>query len=221
MLDATHSYNLLVGVASQEVPSLNRVKPGDPDSSYIIIKLTNGPGIVGAQMPFGLPPLPQATIDAIRQWIANGALPPAAASASTAEAMQKLQHSMAQVSPAAFKVSFTSPVDGSTVDTPLRQIAVVFNHEVDASLVNSTNLTLERLDLTADSGGGAQPLAIPSYLALAKGNASTVLITPVTALLPGTYRVTARGSGGGVIADLNAQALAGGYSFTFTVDGSP
>lgn len=222
MLDAAHSYNLLVGVASQEVPSLDRVKAGDPNSSYIIVKLTNGPGIVGAQMPFGLPPLPQATIDAIRQWIANGAPPPAATAVSPAEAMQKLQRSMARVPPATgFKVSFTSPVNGSIVDIPLRHIVIAFNHEVDASLVNSTNLTLERLDLTAESGLGAQPLSIPSYLALAEGNASTVVITPVTALLPGTYRVTARGSGGGVIADLDAQALAGDYSFTFTVDGSP
>jgi hypothetical protein len=222
MLDAAHSYNLLVGIASQEVPSLDRVKQGDPDSSYIIIKLTNGPGIVGAQMPFGLPPLPQATINAIRQWIANGALPPSAVSASPAEAMQKLQRSMAQASSApAFKVSFTSPVNGSVVDIPVRHIEIVFNHEVDASLVNSANLALERLDLTAESGVGTQPLSIPSYLALAEGNSSTVVITPVTALLPGVYRVTARGSGGGVIADLNAQALAGDYSFTFTVDGSP
>lgn len=222
MLDAAHSYNLLVGVASQEVPSLDRVKAGDPNSSYIIVKLTNGPGIVGAQMPFGLPPLPQATIDAIRQWIANGAPPPAAVAASPAEAMQKLQRSVAQASSVAnFKVSFTSPVNGSFVDMPLRHIVLAFNHEVDASLVNSTNLTLERLDLTVESGVGTRPLAIPSYLALAEGNASTVVITPVTALLPGAYRVTVRGSGGGVIADLNAQPLAGDYSFTFTVDGSP
>jgi hypothetical protein len=222
MLDAAHSYNLLVGVASQEVSSLNRVKAGDPASSYIIIKLTNGPGIVGAQMPYGLPPLPQATIDAIRQWIANGALPPAASGVAPVQAMQKLERSMAQA-PAnpAFKVSFTSPVNGSSVDIPLRHVEIVFNHEVDASLVNNTNLTLERLDLATESAVGTQPLSIPSYLALAEGNASTVVITPVTPLLPGTYRVTARGSGGGVIADLNAQALAGDYSFTFTVDGSP
>jgi Big-like domain-containing protein len=222
MLDAAHSYSLLVGVGSQEVPTLKRVEAGDPDSSYIITKLTKGPGIVGAQMPFDLPPLPQATISAIRQWIANGALPPATASGSPAQAMLRLQQSIAEVSSApAFKVSFTSPVEGSIVDIPLRHIVVVFNHEVDASLVNSSNLKIERLDLTTESGVGAQPLAIPSYLALAEGNASTVVITPVTALLPGTYRVTARGTGGGVVADLNAQPLPGDYSFTFTVDASP
>src|SRR5580692_3956554 len=38
-LDAADSYNLLVGVPSTEVPSLDRVKPGDPTDSYIIQKL--------------------------------------------------------------------------------------------------------------------------------------------------------------------------------------
>jgi len=38
-LDAADSFNLLVGVPSTEVPSLLRVKPGDPDNSYIIQKL--------------------------------------------------------------------------------------------------------------------------------------------------------------------------------------
>jgi hypothetical protein len=218
MLDAAHSYNLLVGVASAEVPSLQRVKPGDPNSSYIIIKLTNGPGIVGAQMPRGEPPLPQPTIDAIRQWIANGA-PQATGSASPAQAMQKLQQTVAQAAatPSPFAVNFTSPADGAAVESPVRQILVVFNHEVDASLVNYTNVTVQRIDTDT----GAQPFSIPSYLSLAEGNASTVVIKPVAPLLPGTYRVTARGSGGGVIADLNAQALVGDYSFTFTVDASP
>ena len=39
--DAAHSYSLLVGVASAEQPSVMRVAPGDPDSSYIIRKLEN------------------------------------------------------------------------------------------------------------------------------------------------------------------------------------
>ncbi len=49
-LDAADSYNLLVGVPSTEVPSLDRVKPGDPTDSYIIQKL-QGHAAVGAQMP--------------------------------------------------------------------------------------------------------------------------------------------------------------------------
>src|SRR5476649_204224 len=38
-LDAAHSYNLLVGVPSVEDGSLNRVKPGDPDHSYLLLKI--------------------------------------------------------------------------------------------------------------------------------------------------------------------------------------
>src|ERR1700720_1363960 len=53
-LDAADSFNLLVAVPSTEVPSLLRVKPGDPDNSYIIQKL-EGHQAVGAQMPFGCP----------------------------------------------------------------------------------------------------------------------------------------------------------------------
>src|SRR5579863_3996199 len=73
-LDAAHSYNLLVGVPSVEEPSLERVKPGDPDHSYMVLKIEGAPGIDGGQMPLGETPLPQATIDAIRLWIANGAM---------------------------------------------------------------------------------------------------------------------------------------------------
>jgi hypothetical protein len=69
---AQASFQALVGVASLQVPSLQRVKPGDPDTSYLIDKL-EGTQTVGVQMPFGGQPLPQATIDQIRAWIADGA----------------------------------------------------------------------------------------------------------------------------------------------------
>jgi len=56
---------------------------------------------------------------------------------------------------------------------------------------------------------------------LSRGQSNAIVITPVAPLLPGTYRVTVRGSGGGALADLNAQALGSDYSFTFNVDTSP
>ena len=224
MLDAAHSYNLLVGVASAEVPTFDRVKPGDPNSSYIILKLEKDPGIVGSQMPLNQTPLPQSTINVIRQWITNGA---PQGTTSAAKAMQKLQ-APGQSAPPQFSVSFTSPVDEAVVDTPVTHIVLVFNHDVDASLVNYTTLQVERIDpATAATSTGAQlpaagqASAIPTHAALAEGNTNTVVITPVTPLLPGAYRVTARGSGGGALADLNAQVLGSDYSFTFTVDGSP
>src|SRR5882757_10044630 len=86
-LDAAHSYNLLVGVPSAEDPSLLRVKPSDPDNSYMVQKIEGAPGIQGGQMPLGETPLPQATIATIRQWITNGA-PNAPAAAASAFAIQ-------------------------------------------------------------------------------------------------------------------------------------
>lgn len=74
-LDAANSYAQLVGVPSVEQPSILRVAVGDPDGSYIIQKL-EGHAASGAQMPFGGPPLPAATIAVIRQWISAGALRP-------------------------------------------------------------------------------------------------------------------------------------------------
>ena len=73
-LDAGSSYALLVGVPSEEVPGWTGSTPGDPDDSYVIHKL-EGTQAVGERMPFGGPFLPQETIDVIRQWIADGALP--------------------------------------------------------------------------------------------------------------------------------------------------
>jgi len=224
MLDATHSYNLLVGVPSVEVPSLDRVKAGDPASSYIILKLQGSPGIVGSQMPLGETPLPQATIDVIRQWITNGAPPATTAATSSVNAMAKIQALAHDTSSAPFSVTQTSPLDAADMETPVNHIVVAFNHEVDASLVNYTTLAVERVDTESaveSPIGATQTTHLPTYAALAEGNPNAIVITPVAPLLPGTYRVTVRGSGGGALADLNAQTLGSDYSFTFNVDASP
>lgn len=73
-LDAANAYAMTVGVASAEVPSLQRVAPGNPDNSYLVQKI-EGHAAVGARMPFGGPYLDDATIAVIRQWVAEGAAP--------------------------------------------------------------------------------------------------------------------------------------------------
>ncbi|MGE5337463.1 MAG: TIGR03118 family protein [Gemmatimonadota bacterium] len=72
-LTAGNSFASLVNVPSLEQPSLLRVKPGDPDNSYLIRKLEGTAGISGSRMPLGGPFLDQATIDQVRSWIAAGA----------------------------------------------------------------------------------------------------------------------------------------------------
>jgi hypothetical protein len=74
VLDADHSYSHLVNVASKEVPSLDRVEPGNPDDSYVVQKV-EGTAAVGGQMPLGRTPLTAEQIALIRQWISEGANP--------------------------------------------------------------------------------------------------------------------------------------------------
>ena len=200
-LDAAHSYALLVGVPSNEKSSVLRVKAGDPDNSYIVQKLEGAAGIVGSQMPLDQTPLPAATITAIRQWITNGALQPTAVGLAA-----KLE-----LSRDSFAVTATAPLDGDDILAPLATIVVAFNHEVDASLVNSTTITLEKLT------PGQPSLPVAAAVQLASSNPSSVVIRPDTALTPGTYRVTVRGTGGAAFADIGAQPLGTDFSFAFTV----
>jgi len=74
----------IVGVATVELPTMPFVTAGDPDKSYLMLKLdgTQGAynaqcleGTCGAQMPYGAPsPLDATTRDTIRAWITQGAL---------------------------------------------------------------------------------------------------------------------------------------------------
>ena len=73
-LDPGFSWANLYNIASSQDMSYTRVIPMDPDGSFLIQKL-EGP-LVGGRMPADGPPfLQQATIDVIRQWIQDGALP--------------------------------------------------------------------------------------------------------------------------------------------------
>jgi hypothetical protein len=197
-LDATHSYAMLVGVASAEQPGVLRVAQGDPDSSYIIRKLQGTAGISGVQMPADGPPyLPQSTIDVIRQWITNGAPKPAAAQSIDA-AVKSVQR---------FAVAMTSPDNDSIVSMPVPQIVVAFNGDIDSTLINDTTVTV-----AAATQGGLDPVLVT--VTVPEGNPAAIVIKPHTALPDGTYRVTLHGS----LANLNAQALGSDVSVTFTVD---
>ncbi len=196
-LDAAHSYALLVGVPSSEVPGLDRVKPGDPDHSYIILKLEGASGIVGQQMPYGGPYLPSSTIEVIRSWIAGGA--PQSSPAASA---------------AAFAVVATSPADAAVLPAAPHTLVVAFNREVDQSLLNSGSVVLERE--TAEG-----PLAVPLAITAAPANPSTVLLTPLVTLDAGSYRLRVRGTGPAPIADLGARGIGVDTTAQFRVAGAP
>lgn len=69
------AYASLVNVDSVE-SGLKRVQPGAPQQSYLMHKLDGthlDAGGVGDRMPFGVPPLDDATRERFRNWIAAGA----------------------------------------------------------------------------------------------------------------------------------------------------
>jgi hypothetical protein len=200
-LDADHSYALLISVPSTEQPSVLRVAPGDPDSSYIIRKLQGSPGISGERMPLGGPYLDQSTIDVIRQWITAGA-PKAAAAMSIETAVKAVQR---------FDIKSTSPDNGSIVSMPVPRIVVAFNGDIDSTLLNSSTVTLQNVGAIMYTGA---PQALPASISVPAGNASAILIEPRAPLGNGTYQVTLHGS----LANMGAVALGGDHSFTFTVE---
>ena len=76
-LSPEKAYTSLVNVPSRQVSTMVRVKPGDPDQSYLWLKLEHR-SLEGDGMPKGLfssKKLSRADLDAIKAWIAAGANP--------------------------------------------------------------------------------------------------------------------------------------------------
>ncbi len=71
-LTPERSYNIIVDGASSS-PDQPLIKPGDPDNSYLYLKISNGEDISGRQMPPAAPPLNPELIAALRNWIERGA----------------------------------------------------------------------------------------------------------------------------------------------------
>jgi len=78
--DSQFVYNQLVNVpaanAGAQQDNLLRVQPDNPGRSFLLTKLQNPTAPEGARMPSGKPPLSDAQIQLIHDWISQGALPP-------------------------------------------------------------------------------------------------------------------------------------------------
>jgi hypothetical protein len=72
ILTSDRAYGQIVNRPSVEMPSLLRVAANDPANSYLYRKIT-GAGITGDRMPQTLPPLTDAQIKLVRDWIRRGA----------------------------------------------------------------------------------------------------------------------------------------------------
>jgi hypothetical protein len=194
-LDAANSYNLLVGVPSTEVPSILRVKPGDPDNSYIIQKL-EGHAAVGAQMPFGCPTsqpcLSTSTIAFVREWITNGA-PPASASGVNEP----------------LAITAIVPDAREMVGSAPPQILVAFNHDLDVSQLGTYAVHIEKL------AAGAAPRVLdrqPARLSISGANLRALMIWPSRPLSTGHYRVVMDAGASAHFSDIAGQTVAAGVA---------
>ena len=194
-LDAANSFTNLVGVSSREDSSFFRVSPGNPDRSYLIHKL-EGTASVGEQMPFGGPPIPQSTIDFVRQWITDGALPVSGGS----PAMPPVVVSLA-------------PDPDSVAGSLPAEINAGFDQDIDASTINALTFTLVR------SGGDGQFSDVNEEV-ISPASVSLSAVNPRLAIMDlsgipmveDRYQVTLHGSGPNVILGINGMALDGEYA---------
>jgi len=197
LLDEANSYMLLVGVQSGEVPALLRVNPGDPDNSYLVQKL-EGTAASGEQMPLGRAPLPQATIDVIRQWISEGALDDRVSSS------------------APVLVSSLAPAPESKLSARPDEIIAEFDRALDASTVNANTFLLE------GSGGDGSfddanevPIDAMAITVPAANPKSAIFDLAGVQLDDDIYRVTLKGEGPSVIMDQDANVLDGEFGAGF------
>ena len=76
VLAAGQAYDAIVGVASAQLPTMDRITPGQPGQSYLIHKLEGTHASVGGsggRMPAGAAPLAPPVIAVIRRWVMEGA----------------------------------------------------------------------------------------------------------------------------------------------------
>lgn len=192
-LDEASSYAMLVNVASVEVPSLRRVRPGDPDLSYLIQKI-EGRAAVGGRMPLNSPPLPQATIDVIRQWISEGA--PRSADTTTAQ------------KPAT--ISAIEPLSEQIMESPPREILVAADAALDTSAIHAGSVTLMRSGGDGSFAEGNEVTVAPLSFEVRSVDPTVIAIQLApNQWTPDSYRLSVAGAGSTAIADRSGSAIDG------------
>jgi hypothetical protein len=194
---------MLVNAPSVEVPSLRRVSPGNPDTSYLIQKL-EGHAAVGGQMPLGQTPLPQATIDVIRMWIANGA---AAAPASGIDELTRL--------------AAVVPVESEILTRDAPEPLIAASGALELGTISPANLTVER-SASGQFDNPAETTPVPGARLDVRSHDPTVFSVelPEAERLPGNYRVTLRGTGPVPVLDRQGRPIRD-FTLRYTIEDIP
>lgn len=196
-LDEGNSYGLLVGVPSTEQPEILRVAPGDPDASYLIHKL-EGTAAVGERMPLGGPPLPQADIAMIRQWILDGA-----------------QQAQPPAPSAPIRLTSLTPEPDATLPELPTMIIAQFDRELDATSVTPETFTLMRSGGDGVFDDGNDVVIEPASVSVSPSNPMAAVFDLSGAPpVEDTYRVRLAGAGATTVLDIDANALDGEFAGT-------
>lgn len=198
-LDEASSYAMLVNAPSVEVPALQRVRPGDPDASYLIHKI-EGTAAVGGRMPLNGPALPSATIAVIRQWIADGAQRPAAMTAAHKPA------ALRGVSPGADEILERAPVE----------VLIEATAELDTTQIHRGTVALVRSGRDGSFDEGNEIAIDPLRIEIRSLQPTVVaVVLPRDQWIPDSYQLTVMGGGPAPASDLTGAAIDG------DADGSP
>jgi len=190
-LDEGVSYAMLVNKPSAEVPALMRVKPGDPNASYIIQKL-QGTAAVGGRMPLNNPPLPQSTIDVIRQWISDGAQ----SSATSPDTMPGLMG--------------VSPAQGEILNTAPQEVLLQATTELDTTRLTPDNISVVRSGRDGSFAEGNEvPIKVLGVQVRSLQPTVLAVLLPRDQWVPDSYQLTIAGAGSAPAIDLAGRAIDG------------
>ena len=192
-LEEGMSHAMLVNVPSLEVPALLRVEPGNPDDSYLIQKI-EGTAAVGGRMPLGGDALPPDTIAAIRQWITDGAVASAAATASAARLQLLAPSPEADI----------RPEDAP----PVAELLVAADQALDVNLLGAGTVTLQASGGDGSFGEGNE-LAIAHRIVMTQHDPSVFRLIPLHPLAADRYRLKVSGSAPLAVSDLDAVVIDG------------
>jgi hypothetical protein len=207
-LDAAVSFAMLVGIQSTQVPNLLRVKPGDPDNSYLVQKI-DGRATVGGRMPLGRAALPQASIDLVRSWIAAGAT------------MQSAPDD------GSFSIQSTIPAADEMSVAAVKEFQIIFDSEIDVSLVQSAGISIEASGGDGSFAEGNEVLLPIADVQVSPANPRVLVVYPAAPLMGDDYKLVIDQADGIALADNAARALDGdgdgkaGGAFTLIFHGVP
>jgi hypothetical protein len=215
-LDSAASYAMLVNAPSVEAPALLRVAPGDPDRSYLIHKL-EGRATVGGRMPLNLPPLPDATIQVIRQWISDGAQASVAHDALSRATSDK-----------AVTLAPVWPEQDAVLDSPPAELVLAASGELNTTRLDDSSVQLERNEGSGFAEGSTVRVASTGVVVRSLDPTVIVVTVPGTAWRPGDYRLIVSGTGpaaidgrNGIPIDGDADELPGGdFELRFSLEAS-